>query len=255
MQFLYGGARGKQTRGVMIGSGLGGALFRLVFIVHEMCASLPENMQCVTATCPDAVIRAVRFVDDLRIFVFAPLHVGDHVMRQLAASFLERTYPAHLPLKDDAVNPFVGLNIFIDDGDLCWSAHNKSLANFACYGLPGKQQLQPYFSFQPSAVRDAVVIGGFARCRALSSCWKWLVWSLSGWCDALIVQAKFPTFLVSKLLKAWCARSLPPHGIKTADAVMKCLGRCPQHGSNVYNESLSEARVLFVAGSLCLTTL
>ena len=43
MQFFYGNTKGKQIRGVMIGSNLGSALFRMVLICHDMHARLPQR--------------------------------------------------------------------------------------------------------------------------------------------------------------------------------------------------------------------
>ena len=53
MQVLYGKTKGRQIRGVMIGSNLGSALFRMVLICHETHALLPRRWEGFLARhCP-----------------------------------------------------------------------------------------------------------------------------------------------------------------------------------------------------------
>ena len=61
-----------------------------------------------------------------------------------AIELLEAIYPAHLPLKEDALKPTVSLDIYAHDGDLCWEAHLNALGDFLTYNASVQQSVLPF---------------------------------------------------------------------------------------------------------------
>lgn len=153
----------------MIGSNLGSALFRMVLICHEMHARLPQRWESfMTSLClQDVTVRGIRFVDDLRVYIVAPLQVPFATLRGITYALLGFVYPPHIPFKTDHVNPTIGMDVFTRGGHLQWMAHGKALADFCCYADTMPQQIQPFFSFQNP---KPIVFGGCCSRRVPQMC-------------------------------------------------------------------------------------
>lgn len=257
MQFFYGSTKGKQIRGVMIGSNLGSALFRMVLICHEMHARLPQRWESfMTSLClQDVTVRGIRFVDDLRVYIVAPLQVPFATLRGITYALLGFVYPPHIPFKTDHVNPTIGMDVFTRGGHLQWMAHGKALADFCCYADTMPQQIQPFFSFQNPLCLEAVALGGFHRCARMCSHRELLKWSVAQWCDVLAIQAQFPESVIWKCLRKWCRTTPIPDADKFAKAVSKARNCSPVHEDLTFNESQRESMIVFRVGRIDWKTL
>ena len=99
MLIKFGQISGCQRKGITMGSSLGGALFRLVLVVHEMRAVLGEQpvTQVINRTIPGSKASCMRFMDDVRVFIVAPLMYSLQSLQEAASAFLKHVYPPHFP--------------------------------------------------------------------------------------------------------------------------------------------------------------
>ena len=136
----------------------------------------------------------MRFIDDIRIFIVAPLIYSLQSLYEAAGAFLKHAYPPHFPLKPDSVNPCVGLELGFG-GQLHWVAPAKGLT---C-GYDSPRNLRASFmSAQPLQQKYAIVLGTFSRRKHFSSSWHWIMVSLADIIFKFIYEAGYPISLVSK---------------------------------------------------------
>ena len=90
----------------------------MVLVAYEMQTSLGDNQLALRNRRPDMAFRIERFVDDVRVFVVFPLCKAELWAMLLAQYLLNLTYPEHFKLKDDVVNPTVGMQVYVRDGQL-----------------------------------------------------------------------------------------------------------------------------------------
>ena len=100
-----------------MGSSLGGALFRLVLIVHEINFVASNGPAICMSHCPGSTMHCVRCMDDIILFVVTPLSTPERVLELMAFEILRATRPPHLPLNPDSVNPCVGLELVFAQRD------------------------------------------------------------------------------------------------------------------------------------------
>ncbi|CAE8623950.1 unnamed protein product [Polarella glacialis] len=152
MMFFYGKAQGRQTKGIMMGSNIGGAVFRLVLIVHEMQKLRSPQMYQIKLLYPDVSIHGARLIDDVRLLIVFPLSMSAGAVQALANEVLQYVYPPHLILKPDTINPMVGMRIFSCSGSLAWMSHAKYCALFELYGERDMQPLAHFATYVPHQV-------------------------------------------------------------------------------------------------------
>ena len=203
MQFSFGAHRGWQTEGIMMGQAAGGAIFRMVLVAHEVKALSSGTWLDFKSAFHDCSFCGIRFVDDLRILILYPLVYGEEWAARRADEILNYVYPPHLVMKDDAVNPFVGMRLLCMNGSIHWCAHHKPLGEVFAYNHRYQQALLPWCSFSPSSTFEAVLMGGFSRCMLLSSNHECLVHSLRDFISMITIQAGYPSSIVIQKLKAW----------------------------------------------------
>ena len=247
MQIKFGGERGTQTRGITMGSSLGGALFRLVLVVHEMRTVLgPQPVeQVISRHIPGSKASCMRFMDDVRVFLVAPIVYAVQQMEDAALAFLKHTYPTHFPMKPDTVNPCVGLELILGR-QLHWTAHVKGIAcgydNIPCLSTP-------FVSVQPLQRKRGIVMGAFARCKLLSSSMHWLVMSLANTCFKFIHEAVYPHDLISKWLKNWCVACFGKRGVQLHSDVLANVGRSG-HETPAHRDSFRTDAVICPVGRI-----
>ena len=233
----------------MMGQAAGGSIFRMVLVAHETKALLSKPWRMFREHFQDSSASGIRFVDDLRVFVIFPLSLGEAWAKKRAKEFLQFVYPPHLLLKDDAVNPFVGLRLQIIHNELHWSAHHKPIGDSVAYGKTYQQALLPWRSFSPPATFDAVLLGGFSRCKQLSSNVVCMTHSLRQFRDTMIVQAGYPEDLVHRKLKAWIKAEF--HDLRIFHACLKSPAQLLRPDCR----SFTEAGQLWPIGRLHLPSL
>ena len=168
MQFQFGTTSGFQKEGIMMGQAAGGAIFRMVLVAHEVQALQSNKLHKHLLDLGSCRFFGIRFVDDLRIFVVYPLYLGHAWASARAHDFLNFIYPPHLFMKEDAVNPFVGMQLLPLSNDIHWCAFYKPLGEVVQYGKRYEQNLIPWSSFSTTDTFSAVLYGGFARSKQLS---------------------------------------------------------------------------------------
>ena len=247
MLLRFGKEPGCQTKGITMGSSLGGALFRLVLVVHEMHAvvgDLPVT-QIVNSRVPGAHVSCLRFMDDVRVFIVAPLSYSLRRLHDAAIEFLTHVYPPHFPMKPDSVNPCVGLELVLGR-QLHWTAHTKGLT---C-GYDNKPSLcAPFVSAQPVQQKHAIVSGAFARCKQLSSSLHWTMVSLADACYKFTHEGGYPDSLISKWLKEWCTAVFGKRGLQLHQDVLARVGKSEQHASPIHRDSFLSDVVFCAVGT------
>ena len=206
MQFCFGEAKGWQKAGVMMGIGAGGSIVRMVLIAHELQHMLSPKLEEMRHDHPDCSFRVARFVDDIRAFAIFPLHKGEVWASDMASRLLTMVYPKNLMLKADFVNPTVGMEVYVRDGEIHWIAHNRPLGENTHYATRCRQTFVPWYSFGPPHTMDAIAMGGFARCKHLASDVVGLCHSLNRFCQLLQAQ-DYPRDWILQQLKRWCSES------------------------------------------------
>ena len=247
MLIRFGQVSGCQQKGITMGSSLGGALFRLVLVVHEMHAILGEQpvTQVIHQTIPGSKASCMRFMDDVRVFIVAPLMYSLQSLHEAAGAFLKHAYPPHFPLKPDSVNPCVGLEL-VFGGQLHWVAHTKGLT--CGYDSP-TNLCAPFMSAQPLQQKHAIVLGAFSRCRQLSSSWHWIMVSLADVTFKFTHEAGYPMSLVSKWLKNWCLTVFGKRGLQLHKDVVARAGQSEQHTTPLHRDSFLSDVVFCPAGA------
>ena len=203
MQFSLGAKQGWQTEGIMMGQAAGGAIFRLVLVAHEMKAMTSVEWQTFQQENKHCSFSGIRFVDDIRIAIVYPLSLGHEWASARARQTLSFVYPSHLVMKDDAVNPFVGMKLLPKDSTLQWCAYYKPLGETVHYASRYTQALLPWNSFSTPETFTAVLFGGFSRCKHLSSNIPGLVDSIAHFM-AVAQHAGYPIDFIHQKLKSWC---------------------------------------------------
>ena len=130
-----------------------------------------------------------------------PLQKGNVWARNLADFILQQTYPAHVSMKDDSVNPTIGMEIYVRNGHLHWHAHHKTLGEAILYYKGCQQAIISWYSYGPPQVLETITAWGFARRHHLADkCGL----PTSKFCNLLEVQGKCPRTWINKPLKQWC---------------------------------------------------
>ena len=249
MQFCFGAARGWQTEGIMMGQAAGGAIFRLVLVAHEMRALRSQTWLAYKENLKDCSFCGIRFVDDLRIFILYPLCYGEDWAAKRAEEILMFVYPPHLVMKDDAVNPFVGMTLLSMHDSIHWRAHYKPVGEVVAYSRRYQQALLPWCSFSPPATFEAVLMGGFARCKQLSSNRACFLQSLRDFMVMITRQAGYPEGFVTEKLKIWLK-----HVSHDSTLLNEFRTNLPVMNGN-YCESFKRPQIVFVVGRQSPTSL
>ncbi|CAE7536086.1 unnamed protein product [Symbiodinium sp. CCMP2456] len=249
MQFVFGQAKGWQQAGVMMGIGAGGSIFRMVLVAHEIKMMLSSYRLQLLQRFPDIAFRVARF--DVRVLLVFPLTKGEVWARAVSDFILNLTYPNHLKLKDDSVNPTVGMDVHVREGQLHWHAHNKTLGEMLLYGKRCQQAVVPWSSYGPPHVFEAIAKGGFARCRHLASDKRGMMHSLNGFCKLLEIQGGYPATWINKQLKTWCDQNF---GTQCHLHEQILLTTQPLEDA-VLNRSFNSPSICVPVGQLCLRQL
>jgi hypothetical protein len=166
---------------------------------------------------------------------------------------LQLVCPSHFVFKTDMVNPMIGMRIFTKDGQFEWMSHARPFAETEIYGVRAAQTLTHFNSFSATQAKQAIILGGFARCRLLASSVTSLVYSLREFCNVLKAQGGYPNHVIEPSLKAWCKQVFGPRSDSVYQAALNpdesLLCDC------LFNESLREPYVQFYIGRLNTKTL
>lgn len=247
MQFSFGKSRGWQTEGIMMGQAAGGAIFRMVLVAHEIKAMTSPTWSEYLETYHECRFFAIRFVDDLRVFVLYPLCFGDRWASSRVHEFFQFVYPSHLIMKEDSVNPFVGLKLFPESQTIHWGAFYKPLGEAKEYRSRYLQNLLPWNSFSPSATFTAVLLGGFARCKQLSSNVTALTRSLANFI-LVMGMAGYPQDFIRATLRSWCRKQ----NLQISEDA--CF-ETPFGQDRLLNMSFTEAEITLPVGRLSMPQL
>ena len=247
MQFQFGTTSGFQKEGIMMGQAAGGAIFRMVLVAHEVQALQSNKLHKHLLDLGSCRFFGIRFVDDLRIFVVYPLYLGHAWASARAHDFLNFIYPPHLFMKEDAVNPFVGMQLLPLSNDIHWCAFYKPLGEVVQYGKRYEQNLIPWSSFSTTDTFSAVLYGGFARSKQLSSNEQCLINSIGNFL-AVASAMGYPNDFLRQKLKMWCNKN----NLKIDE---KCWAHAPMTQSRLLHKSFSEPEVTFPVGSFSVSKL
>ena len=111
-----------------MGVGAATALCRMVLILQEYKAMSHQATRQMMETSDSAVrIFPIRYIDDVRIVVIHPDGLTTEELEVLIARFCGFLWTTTLPLKNDAINPTVGLHLVIHRGLLQWFPETKSV--------------------------------------------------------------------------------------------------------------------------------
>ena len=143
--------------------------------------------------------------------------------------------------------PFGLISISFLNCNFPWCALYKPLGEVVQYGKRYEQNLIPWSSFSTTDTFSAVLYGGFARSKQLSSNEQCLINSIGNFL-AVASAMGYPNDFLRQKLKMWCHKN----NLKIDE---KCWAHAPMTQSRLLHKSFSEPEVTFPVGSFSVSKL